>query len=109
MFDTSLPEVADTAFTNAAEFLLEPQFFNYTESGWTFRQVFRLTSQFASIGNFEAVALGEAMTLALKDMKLGGKLIVFLPSDQAFGAERTSFFEAYSVIVYEIFPVAKLQ
>ncbi len=109
VFDTSIPEVADTAFTNTVDFFLQPQFFTYTESGWTLREIFRITSQFSTVGNFAGYGLSEAMTEALVKMKTGGKLVVLLPSDQAFESTATSFFPAYSVLVYEIYPVEILR
>ncbi len=107
VFDTSLPEVADTAFSRTFDFLLKPQFFNFTPSGWTLQSELQVTNQFMD-GNVEGTALSEAITTSFQKMKLGGKLVVFLPSDQAFEGEQSIFFPAFSVIVYDIFPVQKL-
>ena len=104
VFDTSIREVADTAFTESSNAVLKPQVFTYTESGWSV-ELIQLTSQFIVDGFIPGRALTEAITDALINMKTGGKLIVFLPSDQAFEGRPTTFFDSYSVVFYEIFPV----
>jgi len=104
VFDTSIAEVADTAFTEISVGILKPQVFTYSESGWSV-ELIQLTSQFITDGFVPGRALTEAITDALINMKTGGKLIVFLPSDQAFEGRTTTFFGPYTVIVYEIFPV----
>ena len=72
----------------------------------------RLTSQFITDGSIPGRALGEAITAALIDMRVGGKLVVFLPSDQAYEDGISSPFnpfvfivEPFTVVRYEIFPI----
>lgn len=106
VFETSIREVADTAFVEVFESVLVPQYFTYSETGWTMRDV-RLTNQFAG-GAFPGEGLGEAITDAFIKMRLGGKLLVVLPSDQGFESGQSSHFGANAVLVYEIFPIVIL-
>ncbi len=111
VFDTTIPEVADTAFSEVNESLLKPQVFTHTQSGWALNFITRLGSQFIADGQIPGRALIEAISIGLSRMRTGGKLLIFLPSDQAFeqGAASvfdpfTLFIDANTVVIYEIYP-----
>ena len=103
VIQTSIQSIAEEEFSSFTG-VLEPTVFTYTQTGWNL-DFLSLTNQFL-IGANPGRGLGEAITEALVDMEIGGKLIILLPSDQAY--EDGSFslgFGAYEVVIYEIFPV----
>ncbi len=105
VFSTSIREIADSVFTEVIESQLQPQVFTYAETGWSV-ELIPLTSQFITDnGQFAGTGLAEAITEAFIHMRVGGKLLVLLPSDQAFEWRSSVFFGPYSVIIYEIYPV----
>ncbi|MDH5609104.1 MAG: hypothetical protein OEY56_06455 [Cyclobacteriaceae bacterium] len=97
IFDTTIPIVADTAL-NIPNSTVSARVFTYTQTGWPLQFV-TFTSQYYN-GPYQATALIEALSDALIRMRAGGKLVVFLPSDQATTAYN---FVKPEVIYYEFY------
>lgn len=101
---TNIPAVADTSIAVSTGSLLEPRVVTFTESGWSFNFVSFLEGTQLLNGD----GMNEAVGRGLSMMNVGGKLIVLLPSDQALGAQTTTFIDPFSVLVYEVYPIEKL-
>lgn len=78
VFDTSIPEVADTAFTFTGDLVFEPQSYTYTETGWTLRYV-AVVAQYLN-GPSLSTAMMEAITQSFAQMTEGDRVLIFLPS-----------------------------
>ena len=78
VFDTSIPEVADTAFTSTGDIIFEPVLYTFSESGWTLRYV-PLVSQYL-FSNSPSTAFQEAVSITFGQMNVGDRAAIFLPS-----------------------------
>ncbi|MFZ9045261.1 MAG: hypothetical protein ACO2ZZ_05305 [Cyclobacteriaceae bacterium] len=80
VFDTSIPEVADTAFTSTGSLTFEPVVYTFSESGWTLRYV-PLVSQYL-FSNSPSTAFQEAVSVTFGQMNVGDRTAIFLPSTE---------------------------
>lgn len=81
VFDTSIPEVADTAFSFTGDIIFEPISYTYTETGWSLRYV-PLVAQYLN-GPSLSTAMMEAISVSFRQMSQGDNVVIFLPSFEA--------------------------
>lgn len=81
VFDTSIPAVADTAFTDTGDIIFEPVVYTFSETGWTLRYV-PVVSQYL-FSNTPSTALQEAISVTFGQMTIGDTAAIFIPSTEA--------------------------
>ena len=111
IFDTSIEEIGDSLKTHYEEnpYVLdndtlslftnlnyEPLFITYSSSGWTIP-----TGQGGYITGF-----AEGMAATFKHLKVGGNVLILIPSGQAYGPQGSGIFiEPNTPIAFELMPV----
>ena len=100
------PEVLqDTIFRSRID-AVEPAVFTYSQTGWTIEFIYPIITsdqQLLSFNNKWA-AFKEAIIASFPRMKVGGHVLVILPSTEAYGPRRTVF-PVNSVMCYKIYIV----
>jgi len=72
----------------------------YSASGWTLPAGFPFRSPILFFGN----GLVNGISGSFRNVRVGGKVLVILPSAQGFGAATTFLVSSNSVIAFELFP-----
>lgn len=98
---TNIPEVSDTAVAVSPISVLEPRVFTHSESGWSMEGISFTDNSVELQGRGFFRALGKG----LLSTRVGGKLVILLPSDQALGQLTDEFIDPFSVLIYEIYPI----
>jgi hypothetical protein len=80
VFDTTVPAVADTAFTETGDIVFEPVVYTFSDTGWTLRYVPIVSQYLTSVT--PSTAFQEAITEAFLRMSPGDKVIILLPSTE---------------------------
>jgi hypothetical protein len=102
VFDTSIPLVADTAFSFVGDIVFEPVSYTYTETGWSLRYV-PVVSQYLNGPNL-STAMMEALSVSFGQMTVGDRVLVFLPSAEATTQSNSASAQAvyFEIIIKQI-------
>jgi len=102
----AVPEILrDTIFRSRIE-AVDPAVFTYSQSGWTLEFIYPIAASDQQLLSFNNKWLGfkEAILASFPRMKVGGHVLIILPSTEAYGPRRT-IFPVNSVMVYKVYIV----